>query len=224
MTRVAGGTFLELLGADDVEALVQAGRRQRHPARSRVFEEGDPGYEVLIVEQGSVKLVRVSTDGRELVVAVRGEGAILGELSAIDGGVRSTSASTLTPVQLIAVSFERFRELLDTRAGIARALLDVLAERLRESTDRALELGTADALTRVCRRLAEFADLDPAPPVDGVVLTVPLSQQEIASLSGLSREAVVKALRTLRELGWIDVAGRSVTLLDVGALRERAAG
>ena len=78
--------------------------------------------------------------------------------------------------------------------------------------------------TRVCRRLAEFADLDPAPPVDGVVLTVPLSQQEIASLSGLSREAVVKALRTLRELGWIDVAGRSVTLLDVGALRERAAG
>ena len=95
---------------------------------------------------------------------------------------------------------------------------------MRESTDRALELGTADALTRVCRRLAEFADLDPAPPVDGVVLTVPLSQQEIASLSGLSREAVVKALRTLRELGWIDVAGRSVTLLDVGALRERAAG
>ena len=116
---MAGGTFLELLAADDVDALAQAGRRQRHPARSRVFEEGDPGYEVLIVEQGSVKLVRVSTDGRELVVAVRGEGAILGELSAIDGGVRSTSASTLTPVQLIAVSFERFRELLDTRAGIA---------------------------------------------------------------------------------------------------------
>ena len=221
---MAGASFLAALPPADVDALRAAGRRQRHPARSRVFEEGDPGYDVLVVEQGSVKLVRVSPDGRELVVAVRTDGAILGELSAIDGGSRSTSATTLTPVQLIAVPFAAFHQLLDTRVSIARALLDVLAERLRESTDRVLELGTADALTRVCRRLVEFADASRQDATDGVVLAVPLTQQEIASLSGLSREAVVKALRTLRDLEWIDVVGRNVTLLDVDALRERALG
>ena len=220
--RMAAESFLKMLKPDDADALVAAGRRQRHPARSRVFEEGDPGYEVLIVEQGSVKLVRVSTEGRELVVAVRSEGAILGELTAIDGGVRSTSATTLTPVQLLAIPFAEFRGLLDSRASVARALLDILAERLRESTDRVLEFGTADALTRVCRRLVEFADAQAVD--DGEVFAVPLTQQEIASLSGLSREALVKALRTLRELDWIDVAGRNITLLDIDALRERAIG
>jgi len=217
-------SFLSQLAPDDYDALTKAGRHQQHPPRSRVFEEGDPGYEVLVVEEGSVKLVRVSADGRELVVAVRGAGAILGEVSAIDGGSRSTSASTLTAVRLLAIPFDQFRALLDTRLSIARALLDVLAQRLRESTDRALELGTADALTRVCRRLVEFVDAQPDAAVDGVVVAVPLSQQEIASLSGLSREAVVKALRTLKDLGWIDVAGRNVTLLDVDAIRERALG
>jgi CRP-like cAMP-binding protein len=221
---MATGSFLGPLSHEDRAALASAGRRRQLPPRTRVFAEGDAAQEVLILAQGSVKLTRVSAEGRELVVAVRDEGAILGELAAIDGGVRSTSATTLTNVELIAVPFDDFRALLDTRASIARALLDVLAERLRESTERALELGTADALTRVCRRLVEFADAQPGGVTGRAVLRVPLTQQEIASLSGLSREAVVKALKTLRNLGWIEVAGREVTLFDLDALRERAMG
>jgi CRP/FNR family transcriptional regulator, cyclic AMP receptor protein len=217
---MADATFLEGLSPEDLHALTTAGRRKTVPARSRLFEEGDPGYEVLIVEHGAVKLVRVSIEGRELVVAVREDGAILGELSAIDGGVRSTSATTLVPTQLIAVPFATFRELLDTRASVARALLDVLADRLRESTDRVLELGTADALTRVCRRLVEYADAQR----NRDVLLIPLTQQDLASLSGLSRETVVRSLKMLRDLGWIEVSGRNVTLLDLDALRERAIG
>jgi CRP/FNR family transcriptional regulator, cyclic AMP receptor protein len=231
---MVAGSFLGPLTHEDRAALAEAGRRRRLPPRTRVFEAGDEAHEVLIVANGAVKLTRVSADGREVVVAVRDEGAILGELAAIDGGVRSTSATTLVPVELIAVPFDDFRALLDTRASIARALLDVLAERLRESTDRVLELGTADALTRVCRRLVEFADGKPGaekpgaekPGAEkgGAVLRVPLTQQEMASICGLSREAVVKALKTLRNLGWIDVAGREVTLYDLDALRERAIG
>ena len=83
------GEFLARLSEDDKIALVQAGRTRNAPARSRLFEQGDPGYEVLIVEEGAVKLTRASSDGREIVVAVRSEGAILGELSAIDGGLRT---------------------------------------------------------------------------------------------------------------------------------------
>ena len=217
-------SFLGKLAQDDIDALIAAGRRRRIAARARLFEEGDAAYEVLVVDHGAVKLARVSGEGREVVVAVRREGAILGELSAIDGGARSTSATTLVATELIAVPFNNFRDLLAERATIGRALLDLLAQRLRESTDRMLEFGTADALTRVCRRLVEFADALELQPADGVELIVPLTQQEIASLSGLSREAVVKALKSLRELGWIEVTGRNLTLLDVDALRGRAIG
>ena len=218
------GEFLSHLTEDDRDALVQAGRRKRVPARSRVFDEGDAGYEVLILEQGAVKLTRMSTEGREIVIAVRDEGSILGELSAIDGGARSASATTLVDAQLIAVPFTEFSALLDARASIGRALLNVLAERLRGSTDQALEFGTVDALTRVCRRLVEFADAQTPASEDEVVLSVPFTQQDIASLSGLSREAVVKALKSLRTLEWIDVRGKTITVRDLNALRERAIG
>jgi CRP-like cAMP-binding protein len=218
---MAEDTFLGRLSGADADALAAAGHRKSIPARTQLFEEGDRAYEVLIVESGSVKLARVSREGREVVVAVRGEGTILGELSAIDGGVRSTSAATLTTVQLMAVPFEDFRRLVDTRASLARALLDLMAERMRESTDRVLEFGTAAALTRVCRRLVEFTEAQPDGQ-SGATLAVPLTQQEIASLCGLSREAVVKALKALKDLGWIDVAGRQITLNDLDALRRRA--
>jgi CRP/FNR family transcriptional regulator, cyclic AMP receptor protein len=221
---MANGEFLAHLTEDDKRALTEAGRERRLPARSRVFEAGDPGYEVLILERGAVKLTRVSTEGREIVVAVREEGAILGELSALDGRERSASATTLVETQLIALPFVEFSKLLDTRATIARALLNVLSDRLRDSTDQLLEFGTVDALTRVSRRLVEFADAQSTEPADGIVLDVPLTQQEIASLSGLSREAVVKALKSLRALGWIDVHGKTITVLDLTALRERAIG
>jgi CRP-like cAMP-binding protein len=219
----AAPPFLDRLEPTDQQQLLALGRLRRYPAPSILFFEGDEARDVLVVRAGDVK-VSITLDDREVLLDVLGAGDLLGELSAIDGGSRSTSATTLTPVQLIAVPFAAFHELLDTRLSIARALLDVLAERLRESTDRVLELGTADALTRVCRRLVEFVDASRQDATDGVVLAVPLTQQEIASLSGLSREAVVKALRTLRDLEWIDVAGRNVTLLDVDALRERALG
>jgi CRP-like cAMP-binding protein len=220
---MADGTFLERLSAADADALAAAGHRKSIPARTQLFEEGDPAYEVLILESGSVKLARVSRDGREVVVAVRGAGSLLGELSAIDGGSRSTSAATVTSVRLIAVPFAEFRHLVDTRASLARALLDLMAERMRESTERVLEFGTAAALTRVCRRLVEFAD-GQAVGNGASTLAVPLTQQEIASLCGLSREAVVKALKALKDLGWIDVAGRQITLHDLDALRGRAIG
>jgi CRP-like cAMP-binding protein len=218
---MAEDTFLGRLSGADADALAAVGHRKSIPARTQLFEEGDRAYEVLIVESGSVKLARVSREGREVVVAVRGEGTILGELSAIDGGVRSTSAATLTGVQLMAVPFEDFRHLVDTRSSLARALLDLMAERMRESTDRVLEFGTAAALTRVCRRLVEFADAQADGP-GRATLAVPLTQQEIASLCGVSREAVVKALKALKDLGWIDVAGRQITLHDLDALRRRA--
>jgi CRP/FNR family transcriptional regulator, cyclic AMP receptor protein len=221
--------FLGLLGDDDRAALLQAGRTRRIPARARIFEAGDPGYEVFIVGAGAVKLTRASTEGREIVISVRNAGALLGELSAIDGGVRSASATAVTEVELIVVPLTAFSTLLDTRASITRAILDVLAETIRGTTDQALEFGTVDALSRVCRRIVGFADAQaadaqPGGATNGDVLMVPLTQHEIAALSGLSREAVVKALKSMRSLGWIEVRGRQITVLDLDALRERAIG
>jgi CRP/FNR family transcriptional regulator len=215
--------FLEAIDADDERGLRQVSHERELPAGARVFGEGEPSYEVFFLIDGSVKVTRTSREGQEVVLAVRSEGDVLGETSAVDGLPRSAQAWTLEPTRLLAVPVKEFRRLLDERTSLCRALVDVLCERMREGTDQALELGTDDALTRVGRRLMEFGRDDGERTTDGLIVELPVSQQEVADRCGLSREAVVKALRALRALGWIEQDGRRVVLTDEAALRERVA-
>jgi CRP-like cAMP-binding protein len=165
----------------------------------------------------------VTADGREILLELRGAGEVIGELSAIDGQPRSATGTALDDTRVLAIPVDRFRELLATNPRLAGAVMVSIARRLREASYRQLEMGTSDALTRVCGRLVELAersgaDLD-SPPV---VVRSPISQQEIAEWAGVSRDAVVRSLKTLRDLGWIDTGRQSFRILDLDALRARA--
>ena len=104
-----------------------------------------------------------------------------------------------------------------------RQLFRVTVQRLRESNARQLEYASADALGRVCRRLEDIAKRSGAPANEPTSIELGLTQAEFAQWCGLSREAVVKAFRTLRTLGWVEQEGGSVTLNERVGLRARAA-
>ena len=152
------------------------------------------------------------------------DGALLGELSAIDGSPRSATAIALTQLEVLAIPQSAFRQVLDEDNALARRLLDLLAERMRESDRRQLELATGDALGRLCQRLVNLAGRNGQQVANGVLeVTTPVSQADLAAWAGLSREAVVKGLYALRRLGWIETNGRKVTILDMDAVTRRAA-
>ena len=109
----------------------------------------------------------------------------------------------------------------------------VLAHRLRRADHRQLELALGDSVGRVCSRLVELSQHWAAPITvlrpDGtqagdendIQFSLPLTQTELAAWTGLSREAVVKALHKLRALGWIENKGTTFLIHDIDALRHR---
>jgi CRP-like cAMP-binding protein len=211
------------LGDEALALLEQHGQARRYPRGSLLFAEGDEAHEVLLVRSGAVKIVVTSAPGREVVLDVLEAGQLLGELSAIDGGVRSAGALALTAVEVVAVAQDTFRGLLDTHPSLARGLLLLLATRLRGAARRQLEFGGSDSLGRVCRRLVELETRYGSAGNDGrTVLHVPVSQQDLAAWAGLSREAVVKGLRALRNLGWVESDGRRGVIVDGRAVADRA--
>jgi CRP-like cAMP-binding protein len=214
LSGLAPGVEVELRGL---------GVRRRFPAGSAVFIEGDTAHEALLLVEGTVKITVTALDGKEVILDVLGAGALVGELSAIDGHARSATASALTPVEVLAVPCAAFIELMHRHPPLMYQLLVSVVGRLRGSVRRQLEHGTGDAMGRLCGRLMELADEYGEAGDDGCIeLRLPVSQTDLAAWTGQSREAVVKALRDLRRLGWITSQGRRITVVSADRLRARA--
>jgi CRP-like cAMP-binding protein len=214
--------FVASLSADERAAFESLGRRRQFRAGQVLFTEGDEGRDVVVLLDGSVKVVSAAASGREVILEVIDRGELIGEMSAIDGQPRSATAVALTPVEVLVIPTSEFQVFLEGHGSAATALLRLVVTRLRHSSQRQLEFGTSDALGRLCACMLRMLDRYGGTDDRGSHVTMPLAQHEIAAMTGLSREAVVKGLRSLRALGWIDLQARELTVLDDDAMRARA--
>lgn len=218
--RPAGDTFLRELSVEDSGALRARSGRRRFPAGAILMYDGQVGAEVMVLVGGRVKISYLTTDGHEVVLDFRGPGELLGELAVIDGHPRSSSVVAIEPVEVVAIAASAFQALVSERAGIAQALLRDIARRLRDADRKRIEFGTAPAIGRVAARLVELVERFGTRAPTGHVIALPIMQEELASWTGSSREAVAKALRSLRELGLIATERRRITVLDLEGLKQ----
>jgi CRP-like cAMP-binding protein len=214
--------FFELLHSDEQAALEAAGHRRQWRRGSVIFREASRSEAVVILRSGRVKVSSDTASGTEVVLAVRGPGALLGELSAIDGGSMSATVTALEPVTALSVPSPDFERYLLGHARVTFLLMRELTRRLRDADRKRIEFGAYDTTGRVAARLVELAERFGEQSPEGVRISLPLSQDELAGWTGSSREAVTKALRTLREEGLIQTGRLHVIVHDLNALRDRA--
>ena len=202
-----------------LDALRDEGTARRYKRGGALFLEGEIADRVFLVESGWVTLRTSGPEGDEMILGLRGPGEVVGEMSALDGAPRSATAIAVDEVETTVVAASSLTRLIDHDAAVAGDLLRLMARRLRESGSERFEFMALDALARVARRLLDLAERFGAPDDDGGTrVELPLSQEELASWVGASREATVKALRTLREIGSITTGRRLVTIVDRAAL------
>jgi CRP-like cAMP-binding protein len=219
----APGPFLAALSEDDARDLRALGRVRRYDAGDAIFHQGDDAGGVSVLLAGRVKVTSTTAAGRDVILAFRGPGDIVGEIGAISGGARSSAVRALEPVQTLAVGAAEFRGFLDSHAPAAMNLVLMLIERLQTADEARVEFAGHDVVGRLARRLLELGERFGEPCEDGIAVTLALSQEELAAWTASSREAVAKAMRLLRELGWVDTQRRRVVIRDVEALRGYAA-
>jgi CRP/FNR family transcriptional regulator, cyclic AMP receptor protein len=214
--------FLDALTQGQLDALHALGRVRRYPVGARLFHEREPGDAVLLLRSGRVKLSAITDGGREALLGIREPGELIGEMSAIDAEPRSATATALEPVEVLALSSKAFIAYLERTPGVALVLVRMLNRRLRDADRKRTEFLAQDTVGRVCSRLVELADRFGEAGDDGTHIDLAITQEDLAGWTGSSREAVIRALRTLRELGWIATRRRGVTLLEVEMLRRRS--
>ncbi|MEV7012348.1 Crp/Fnr family transcriptional regulator [Streptosporangium sp. NPDC051022] len=214
------GEFVTLLTDEETAALHAAGRPRRWDRGDTVCSEGDVADWVLLLTSGRVKVSSHTPNGTEVVLAVRGPGALLGEFAALDGLPRSATVTALEPVEGVAI--RDFPGYLREHGRVAVLLIRMLIGKMRDADRKRIEYGAFDTTGRVATRLIELAERYGEPVDDGVMVALPLSQDELAGWTGASREAVSKSLRSLRDRGLIETGRRRVTIHDMEGLRRRA--
>jgi CRP/FNR family cyclic AMP-dependent transcriptional regulator len=219
---VSSISFQDILTAEQAADLTARGRARRFRRGATLFNEGDSSDHIALVTRGRVKVSYLTERGDEILLAVRGPGDLLGELSALDGQPRSATVTALEPVEAHVVGAVGFKAFLEAHPVVALRLLEMMARRLRDSDRVRVEFGAFDTLGRVARRLVELASAYGEPSKTGIRIALPLTQQELAGWIGSSREAVSKALRTLRNQGIVATRRGSIVVLDLDALRRRA--
>ena len=218
----AAPPFWGELSADDQEAVRAVSRRRTYAVGAMLFVEGDEATSVIVVVSGLLKLTRTAMDGRHVLIELLGAGHLVGELGAVDEKVRSATATAIAPVDALVIPAGRFRALLADRGTIALTVLSTVTARLRESADRLLESATADTTARLCSRLLELSAGGRLLDGGGIEITSPLTQQELADWSGVSRDAVVLAFRRLRASGWVVTGRRRIRIVDIDSVRAAA--
>lgn len=219
----AGADFLALLAPEERDAVRARAGVRRFRAGTNLMHEGQVGTEVMILVSGRVKITYLTHEGREVVLDFRGPGELLGELSVIDGHTRSSTVEAMEPVEALAIAASEFKAMIRSIPGLSQAVLENMAHRFRDADRKRIEFGASQTIGRVAARLLELADRYGSPAESGVVIDLPITQEELAGWTASSREAVAKALHSLRELGLITTERRRITVLDANRLRELAA-
>ena len=216
--------FLRQLAVDDADALVALVRRRVFKPSEQILRAGSAGDEAILVLSGRVRLIAYGAEQREVLLAIRGPGELLGEMAALGGQRRVASAVAVDEVEAGILSAEELRSFLHGHPDAAIVALRMLVRRLWATTADMVDLATQDSIGRLAKRLLELSAEHGSPSNGGIRIELPLSQDELARWTGTTRETVSRALRLMRQLGWVDTGQRTITVLDPGALRSRSGG
>lgn len=209
-----GDTQLQIIATDIVV--------RRFGPGEIIFREGDPGQVLYLVFSGQVRIFVNGLDGSETSVILCGKpGDIFGELAVVDGLPRSATAVSLGDTILYTLSRENFRKHMRQCPQLALNFMRELAVRVRYNTKQMNTLASMDVSQRLARKLMDLAQIYGVAETTGVRINMPLTQTDLASLVGATRESINKSLRDFRQREWIHIQQGQITILDAESLRTQ---
>ena len=194
---------------------------------SRNYEKGQmilleesTGETFFIITSGTVKVTRLSDDGREVILALLGENDFFGEMSLLDGEGRSANIVANEDAEVMTLSRRDFLEYLETYPKIAIALLEELAVRIRKSDQQIKSLSLSDSEQRIGITLIRLAEEGGTIKRGDVTVQNLPYQQDIANMAGTSRETVSRTLKLLEDKKLVKRNGSDITIFNFNTFRQ----
>jgi CRP/FNR family transcriptional regulator len=191
---------------------------RKYEAGQTIFGEGDACAGLFVVQSGHIRIFKSSASGREQVLSIDGPGSSVAELPVFDGGSYPASGVAVTETTVLFLSKQDFQALCMKYPEMGLKVLKVVGGRLRRLVGIIEELSFTTVRHRLIAFLLRLARTEGVKQADGIAITLPAHNQELASQIGTVRELVSRNMSRLQQEGLIEQDGRNVVLKDVREL------
>ena len=196
--------MFQALDERDLDTLDEVARQTTAERGEIIVNQGSKGESLYVVVSGQIRVYLSDETGKEVILGLEGPGAIFGEISVLDGGLRSASVAAMERTELLKIEGQAFRQLLQTNARLALAVIAALAGMIRKLTDATQGLALQSAYRRLGTRLQERAVEENGQ----TVIPERLTHQLLADMIGCSREMGSRIMSDLAKGGYLRTEGK----------------
>jgi CRP-like cAMP-binding protein len=182
-----------------------------------LFAKGDPGHSLYAVISGTVKISVSSPDGRNAILNLIGAGEVFGEMSVLDGRVRSADAIANTNCEILVIDRRDFLPFVHSQPALAMKFIELLCGRLRWTSDQVEQIILQDLPGRLASALLGLTEKR---KLESTSRTIAITQQEISEMVGMTRESINKQLRAWAVRDWLRLEHGAIIVLNAEPLRE----
>ncbi len=196
--------------------------RRQYKKDDYIFLEGEAPEALYVIRTGKVKVLRHSTDGKDVVLRVCGPGNLLGTVAVFDGGGYPGTAQVIEDCSVLAISRNDCLTLVNRYPVFALAVIADLGTRLRSSAEQIRSLAVERVEQRIARVLLKLAESAGSDSPEGRVIEMPLTRQDVADMTGTTVETAIRVMSKFRRQELIKTRRGRVVLVDIPTLQEIA--
>jgi CRP-like cAMP-binding protein len=215
---LARSQLFQSLQPAELDAVLARAIVRRVSRGEMILHRGDANAGMVVIVTGRVRISVISEDGKEVTLTVLGPGEVLGEMSLLDGQECSADATAQEDCVLLAIERGQFMRLLRANSDLCLHLMAILTRRLRRANASLEDMALLDLPTRLARLLARLAGECGVPVRTGTRIEVRLSQKDLSTLVGASREKVNKQLRQWEEAGVLGKDSGRMVIMNLQGL------
>jgi len=185
-----------------------------------ILHEEDTNKFMYIVLSGRVRVVQITEDGKEILLAIHQAGEFFGEMSFIDGKTSPATIVAADDCVINIISRDEFYSAIYTHKKVLYNLLSILCSRLRESWDKIQLLNLKHASERLKILFHMLSNKYGEKTSKGITLNIKLTHQDMAEMTGMARETVTRVLDKWNKEGEINIIGNKLIQLKTGFLEK----
>jgi CRP/FNR family cyclic AMP-dependent transcriptional regulator len=211
---LSANPFFAGLAQEALERIAGICRPQHLAARTVLFLKGDPSDGLYAIRRGQIRIGSTNDLGQQMTMNFLGGGDVFGEIALLDGRTRTADAVAMEETEMFFLPRRDFLNLLAEEPTIALQLIELLCARLRDVIERMEEAAFLPAATRLARRVVTLAT--------DYGSEIHISQDELAALTGVTRETVNRQLQGWKREGLLALGRSRITVCNLGDFRRLA--